>query len=261
MKSILLHVFIILVLVSCAKESSTVDLNPNNGNTNQISQSDYDALIVPCANESNTIAIPEVLTVMSNYIQYEATTEIALAFDLSKSLLMSLNFALLPPATAIYSDVDNITVFADSKSYEWKVGADTYRYTLNTNGYEIRFFENSELIGTGRVLVHTEQTDNCSEFEYTQYAIEDNGDEMIGDIVFRYTYQTAGTSTLIKFGTDLYSPFSEEYEMRTFNDLSGDMFVKINNESVRNYNWQSNGNGSYNILEDGFVVDSGTWSF
>ncbi len=234
------------------------DDNPVNG---QISQADYNALVEPCVDASSTILLPDAMTIMSNYIQFEATLEIFSAQQLSANLLLGLSTAILPPPSALYADVDNITVFEGDNAYEWKVGEDTYRYILSDNGYEIRFFKDSDLIGTGRLLVFAEQSADCNDFEYVQYAIEDEGDTKIGDNVFRYVYQKAGTATLIKFGTDLSSAESEEYDMRAFDDLSGDMTVRENGIAVRNYNWQSNGNGSYNILEDQVIVESGTWTF
>lgn len=263
MKSTFLALLTIILFASCGSDSDMTDTDPgDNPNTNgQISQNDYNNISSPCADESNTINLPQALTIMSNYIQYEATAEIFSAHQLSKSLLDGLSFSILPPPSAVYADVDNITVYDGDNAYDWKVGTDTYRYKLLENGYEIRFFEDSELINTGRVLVSVEQSSDCSDFEYTQYAIEEEDGNMIGDIIFRYVYQKAGTATLIKFGTDLSSSENEEYDMRAFEDLSGDMTVRENGVSVRIYNWQSNGNGSYDILEDGLIIESGTWSF
>lgn len=258
MKSFFLLFVCTFLLLACGNDSDMPGTSTEDG---QITLEDYNALSAPCADISNNIMLPEPMTIMSNYIQYEATTEIFFAHQLSTNLLVGLSSSLLPPPSALYADIDNITVFNGDNAYDWRVGADTYRYILKDNGYEIRFFKDSDLIGTGRQLVFVEQSDDCSDFEYVQYAILEDGDVQIGDVEFRYVYQEAGTATLIKFGTDLSNIESEEYDMRAFDDLSGDMTVRINGKAVRNYNWQSNGNGSYDILEDQEIVESGTWTF
>ena len=258
MKSNFLFFVCTFLFFACGSDTEMPGTSSEN---NQISQVDYNALAAPCADVSSTIILPDPMTVMSNYIQYEATTEIFFAHQLSTNLLAGLSSPLLPPPSALYADVDNITVFDGDNAYDWKVGADTYRYILNDDGYEIRFFKDSDLIGTGRQLVFVEQSDDCTNFEYVQYAIMDEGDVQVGDVEFRYVYQKAGTATLIKFGTDLSNMESEEYDMRAFEDLSGDMTVRIYGEAVKIYSWQSNGNGSYDILEDQVIVESGTWTF
>lgn len=263
MKINLLLLLSAFLFIACGSDSDVTGamMDGSNSAGDQISSSDYNSLATPCADVNNTIDLPVPMTVMSNYIQYEATNEIFFAHQLSTNLLGGLSAPILPPPSAIYAEVDNITVFPDDNAYDWKVGEDTYRYQLRDDGYEIRFFKNSDLISTGRLLVFVEQSQNCSDFEYIQYVIEDNGDAQVGDIEFRYVYQEAGSATLIKFGTDLSSEESEEYDMRAFEDLSSDMTVRVNGFAVRNYTWQSNGNGSYDILEDQVVVESGTWTF
>jgi len=147
------------------------------------------------------------------------------------------------------------------KRQDWKVGTDTYRYIITDEGYQVLFFKDSNQLGIYEQLLYVEQSEDCSSFEYVQFAIEDDGEVMKNETVFRIRYQNNGSFSSIAFGTDLGTPGSEDYYMRTFNDTSGDMNVRVNNEMVRNYMWQSNGSGSYNRFENGSLVDSGNWSF
>ncbi len=264
MKSILVILFSILLLTSCGSDTNITNTDPGDGdNTNgaQISQSDFNNIVPPCADQSNTVNLPEAMTIMSNYSQHEATSEIFSSLQFSKSLLTNLSQAILPPISASYAEVDDITVYPDSKAYDWKIGPDTYRYIITDEGYQILFFKDSNQIGDYNQLLYVEQSEDCSNFEYVQFAIKDDGEEMKGERVFRIRYKDNGAFSDIQFGADLGDPESEDYYMRTFNDLSGDMKITVNNEIVRSYLWQSDGSGSYNIFENGTVVDSGLWSF
>lgn len=257
----LLSFLSIFILAACGSNSDITGTDPGDS-AGQISQSDYNELITPCADESNTVSIPAVMSIMDNYIQYEATAEIFSTLQFSKSLLTGLSQSILPPPSATYADVNNLFIFPDTEAYEWKVGEDTYRYTLTNGGYEISFLENSNLLDNGSQLLFVEQSEDCSKFEYNQYAIEDDGDEKVGDIIFRYQYIKSSNGIInISFGTDLYSNESEYYSMRSRADLSGDMTVKINNKTARSYLWQSDGSGSYTIIENDNIVNSGNWSF
>lgn len=251
-------------MISCGSDTEVPGTDPGdsgNNNGDQISQSDFNGLIAPCADQSNTVNLPEIMTIMSNYVQHDATAEIFSALQFSKSLLSNLNQAILPPISALYADIDNITVYPDSKAYDWKIGPDTYRYIITEEGYQILFFKDSNQIGDYNQLLYVEQSEDCSNFEFVQFAIEDNGDEMEGETVFRLRYQDNGSYSFIQFGTDLGTPGSEDYYMRTFNNLSGDMNVRVNNEIVRSYLWQSDGSGSYDLFDNGTVIESGIWSF
>jgi len=258
MKSFIYSTLVMLLLASCGSDPETPSMNSDN-NT-QISSEDYNNLTTPCADESNTIALPNPMTIMSNYIQYEATTEIYSAQQLSISLLSTLSSVILPSPNALYAEADGITVYNDETAYEWKVGADTYIYKLRNEGYDIYFYKDSDIFSSGYQLVRMEQREDCTYFGYTQFAIEDDGDTKIGDKVFRLEYRKEG-NTSIRFGVDIDSEDGEEYYIRTFADLSGEMDITQKDQITRSYLWQSDGSGSYDIFENGTVVNSGLWSF
>lgn len=262
MKSKFLFILFAITIISCGKEEGPGSTDPNNGNNgNQtISQADLDNISGPCADEAATIQLPNELTIPSNYTRFEQTIEIFSVVELSKSLLTAFDTPILPPPSAIYAEVDDIVVFVGDNAYEWKVDQDKYLFTLNDDGYTMKFFKNGEgFLGTN--FVSLVQSEDCSSFEYLQYANEDEGDQKIGDLVFKYNYQESGSSKIIKMGTDLYHDQSEEYEIRSFDDLSGDLYVRQGGETVRYMNWNTDGSGIYRNTEDGIETESGTWSF
>jgi len=75
MKSYFLCLTAVIFLVSCGSDSDMPGTDPGDNNTGdqQITQLDYDAIVTPCADESETVNLPVAMTIMDNYIQYEAT--------------------------------------------------------------------------------------------------------------------------------------------------------------------------------------------
>jgi len=228
-------------------------------NNEEISQEEFDQLNKPCVDESISIELPAALTNMDNYIQYEQTILINTVLQLSNSLRESLSEGLYPPATAKSATVDGITINADDKGYEWTIDDEKYVYLIRDNGYQIYYYASGSL--SGREVVNVDQDENCEMFDYIQYAYKDDGDQKIGDIVFAYDYQKAGTAKIVEFGTDQYQDDSETYRVRSFEDLSGEIIIKTGGKVSQNIFWNADGSGSFQILEDSQVIDEGTWSF
>ena len=224
-----------------------------------ISQEELDQLNKPCIDASNTITLPSALSNIDNYSQYEQTILINTILQLSNSLRESLGEGLYPPADAISATVDGITVNANDKGYEWTVGGEKFVYLIRDNGYQIYYYASGSL--SGREVVNVDQDENCEKFDYIQYAYKDEGDQEIGDIIFSYDYQKAGTAKIVEFGTAQYEESSETYRMRSFEDLSGEIIIRKGGKVSQNIFWNTDGSGNYQIIEDGQIVSDGTWTF
>lgn len=262
MKSKFLFIVFAIIIISCGKEEGPGSTDPNSvNNENQtISQADLDNISGPCADETATIQLPNALTIPSNYTKFEQTIEIFSIVELSKSLLTAFDTPILPPPDAIYAEVDNIAVFVGDNAYEWTIDEDKYLFTLRDDGYIIKFFKGGEGF-TGSTLVRVEQNENCSAFEYLQYAIEDGVDQMKGDLIFRYIYREGDAQKSVLFNADPSTDLSTSYSIRSFNDFSGEMVVMEDGATVRTFTWDNVGNGTFIIIENGIVAEQGNWSF
>lgn len=247
--------FLFASLFSCGESNN----DPEDNENENISQEEYDQLNRPCIDESISLSLPAALANMDNYVQFEQTILVNTALQLSNSLRESLSIGLYPPSDAINAKVDGINITADDKGYEWTVGGERYVYLIRENGYQIYYYA-PESLG-GREVINVDQDENCETFDYVQYAFKNEDGQEIGDIVFSYTYRKAGTAKIVEFGTDQYQSDSESYRMRSFEDLSGELTIKTGGKVTQRINWNADGSGNYDILEDGQVIDSGTWSF
>ena len=246
--------FLMLLIGACGESTTGPDEQDEN-----ISQEEFENLNRPCVDESAAITLPAVLADINNYSQFESTTLVNSVIQLSNSFRENLSMGLYPPENAISVTADGITIQANDTGYEWTVGGERYVYLVRNEGYQIYYYPEGNL--SGREVIYVDQDANCDRFEYVQYAIEDEGEQEIGDIVFSYDYQKAGTAKIVEFGADKHLSTSESYRVRSFEDLSGEITIRTGGKVSQKLSWGADGNGNYQVLQDGTVVDEGSWSF
>ena len=253
MKMNTLFLMALILFTSCGDDNTTP---PNSQDPDPIS---IDELNVPCLDKEAEIILPASLQDQENVAQFEAALLVWSSVNLSNSLRESLSQVLLPPTDAQSVTVDNITINTGDKGYEWIVGAVKYVYLFREFGYQIYYYEEGDL--AGEELIYVDQTEDCTSFEYIQYAIEEEGLKEEGDVEFLFNYQKAGSAKIVSFGTDIYDPQNEEYRLRSFEDLSGELTVKNGGKVSQKINWNTDGSGQYQVFEDGTIIEEGTWSF
>lgn len=239
-----------LLLTSCGGD----DTNPQN--PDNISP---DEINVPCVDGEADITLPESLQNQENVSQFEAALLVWSSVNLCNSLRESLSQVLLPPMDAQSVTVDNITINSGDEGFEWIIGDEKYVYLYRDFGYQIYYYDQGDL--AGEELIFVDQTEDCSSFEYIQYAIEEEDIKKEGDVEFLFNYQKAGTAKIVSFGTDIYNPQNEEYRLRSFEDLSGELTIKNGGKVSQKLSWNTDGSGQYQIFEDGTIIEEGTWSF
>jgi len=252
---LLLAISLTMLAISCTtSEGDKMGDGEGNGT---ISSTEYQNLPRICDDDENTLVLTEPLTVEANYLKNEYTAEIYLTVLLSEEFRKSLGTVIFPPADAIQAEVDNISITADDTAYEWEIDGERYVYLLTNAGYQIRYYPTGSL--AGRELAYMIQKEDCSKVEYVQYVVEEEDGKDIGDLAFTYKYQQAGTAKIAYFSNCEDDPNSPSYNVRIFDDLSGELSVSEQGSVIRQISWQADGSGSYSILENGEVVDSGAW--
>lgn len=248
---------IALCFLSCSKEESNNNEPNNPGNSENITARK------PCFDGSFSLNLPAKLADQNNYIQYEATTELVSTIIATEALLngvSSLFFNI--PENAINATIDDINVSSSDNALEWTIGEEKYIYLEKSDGYSIKYLENKSDI-LANEIINVTQNEDCTSFDYYQYAEKDDGDVKQGDLVFYLVYDKAGTADILEYGTNLEDPESETVRIRKFEDNSGSMRLKnkATSENNRLYQWASDGSGSWEKYENGVVVEAGTWSF
>ena len=253
MKMNLIILLAFFCMASCGSDNTTSS-NPQDEDTVA-----SDELNLPCIDDEAAIILPSNLENQESASQFEAALLVWSAVHLSNSFRESLSQVLLPPDDAVSLTVDNITINTGDKGFEWLVGDEKYVYVYREFGYQIYYYNQGDL--AGEELIYVDQNEDCSSFEYIQYAIEAEGQKEEGDVEFLFNYQKAGTAKIVSFGTDIYDAQNEEYRLRSFEDLSGDLTIKNGGKVTQKISWNTDGSGQYQVLENGIIIEEGTWSF
>lgn len=256
----LLLLTLLITTISCTTSDDNMmngeGSNPGDQN-GTITTTEYQNLVRICDNDANALELPAPLMVEANYLKNEYTAEIYFTVLLSEEFRNSLATVIFPSTDAIRAEVDNISISADDTAYEWTIDGERYVYLLTEEGYQIRYYPAGSL--AGRELAYMIQQEDCSKVEYLQYVVVEENGKDIGDLEFSYKYQQAGTAKIVYFSNCENDPNSPSYNVRIFEDLSGELSVSENGNVIRTLIWQADGSGSYTILEDGEVVDNGVW--
>lgn len=244
-----------MIMYSC---TSTPDGMMDEGDRSMITTAEYDALARACQEDEHHLILTQPLTEQSNYISNEHTLEIYTIVLLSEQFRLGLANVLFPPTDAIIAEIDGIYITAGDTAYEWGLDGDRYVYLLTDEGYQITYYEQGAL--TGREMIWMTQSEDCDQVSYTQYVVEADAGKPLGSIEFQYEYNQAGTAKIVYFGDCISDPNSPSYNVRIFEDLSGELETEQDGNVVKRTLWNPDGSGSYQLLENGAVVDAGSWT-
>lgn len=252
----LLFLCAILCIVSCSKETESGD---GDGGSGTITQDQLANLKTSCLSTENSLKLPAPMTVFENYASDEYAAEVWGVMTASNAFVAGFTTGLFPSALAVTASSEGITKFGGQRAYVWGQYPEKYAYVETDSGYEVYLFV-SEDDSEGLAIITVEQSDDCTDFRLQQREEETDGVAERGTVIFSFEYR----KTDIEYYeyTDVYYDGSVTYSSTSLPDLSGSLVITDSFESsVVSITWDTEGDGVWEKVIDGEVVESGSWDF
>ncbi len=226
-------------------DSGNADAGTDSGTTGAVEVN------APCAGPDQAATLPAAFDTPANIYVETIVDAATRATEIRESLVD----VPLPPANARIAEVDGISVMDGDIAYEWDADGTTYLYVAIGEGYQVYVKPEGSIRGTEHTFV--DQDEACERFRYSKYAVEAGELDEVGTETF-YSFDLAGTAKVYTLGHWIGdSPY--EYNLRIFDDLSGDLQEMVDGDTVLSLLWNADGTGQYRILADGEVTEEGTW--